>query len=96
VDAARIAQAVSDAGNAVAAVICGTDARYAAEASEVVEAARAAGVSHVYLAGPEKAVSDTGAAPAATSDTASKPYEYLTAKIDAIAALSALLTRLGA
>ena len=94
-DAAGIAQAVSDAGGAVAAVICGTDARYAAEASGAVEAARAAGVSQVYLAGPEKAMADTGAAPAA-SEPADKPDGYLTAKIDAIAALAALLTRLGA
>jgi methylmalonyl-CoA mutase len=85
-DAAGVAQAVSDAGGAVAAVICGTDARNAQEASGVVEAARGAGVSHVYLAGPEKAV----------AEAANKPDEYLTAKIDAIAALSALLTRLGA
>lgn len=85
-DAAGIAQAVSDAGGAVAAVVCGTDARYAEEASGAVEAARAAGVSYVYLAGAEKAV----------AEAANKPDEYLTAKIDAIAALSALLTRLGA
>lgn len=85
-DAAGVAQAVSDAGGAVAAVICGTDARYAQEASDVVESARGAGVSHIYLAGPEKAV----------AEAANKPDEYLTAKIDAIAALSALLTRLGA
>jgi methylmalonyl-CoA mutase len=85
-DAAGIAQAVADAGGAVAAVICGTDARYGQEASGAVEAARAAGVSHIYLAGPEKAV----------ADAATKPDEYLTATIDAIAALSALLTRLGA
>ncbi len=50
-------------------------------------AARAAGVSHVYLAGPEKAVADAGHP---------KPDDYLTAKIDAVAALSTLLTRLGA
>jgi len=85
-DAAGIAQAVSDAGGAAVAVVCGTDARYAEEASGAVEAARAAGVSHIYLAGPEKAV----------AEAANKPDEYLTAKIDAIAALSALLTRLGA
>ncbi|BBX02779.1 methylmalonyl-CoA mutase small subunit [Mycolicibacterium moriokaense] len=85
-DAAGVAQAVSFADGADVAVICGTDTRYAAEASGVVDAARAAGVSHVYLAGPEKAV----------ADAASKPDEYLTARIDAIAALSALLTRLGA
>jgi methylmalonyl-CoA mutase len=86
VDAAAVAQAVSDAGGAIAAVVCGTDARYREEASEVVKAARAAGVSHVYLAGPEAAV----------ADAADKPDDYLTAKIDAVAALSTLLTRLGA
>nr|MDP9166745.1 methylmalonyl-CoA mutase [Actinomycetota bacterium] len=86
VAAAGVAQAVSEAGNPVAVVICGTDARYAEEASEVVAAARAAGVSHVYLAGPEKAV----------ADSAERPDEYLTATIDAIDALTTLLTRLGA
>ncbi len=84
-DAAGVAKAVADAG-AVAAVVCGTDARYGDEASDVVKAARAAGVSHIYLAGPEKAV----------AQAANKPDEYLTAKIDAVAALSTLLTRLGA
>ncbi|OPX11223.1 methylmalonyl-CoA mutase small subunit [Mycobacterium sp. AT1] len=86
VSAAGVGQAVTDAGNPAAVVICGTDARYADEASEVVRAAREAGVSHVYLAGPAKAV----------SEAADKPDEYLTAKIDAINALSTLLTRLGA
>ncbi|KUH65703.1 methylmalonyl-CoA mutase [Mycolicibacterium novocastrense] len=68
------------------AVICGTDARYAEEASAAVEEARAAGVTHVLLAGPEKAVAQAD----------SKPDGYLTAKIDAVATLSDLLTRLGA
>ncbi len=86
VDAAGVAAVVAAAGNPVAAVICGTDARYATEVSDVVEAARAAGVSHVYLAGPEKAV----------AESPTKPDDYLTAKIDAIAALSILLDRLGA
>ena len=44
------------------------------------------GVARIYLAGPEKAVADAGA----------KPDDYLTAKIDAVDALSTLLTRLGA
>ena len=70
------------------AVICGTDARYGTEVTEVVEAARAAGVQQIYLAGPEKAVVDVPAA--------GRPDGYLTAKIDAVEALSALLTRLGA
>jgi methylmalonyl-CoA mutase len=86
VDAAGVAQAVADAGHPVAAVICGTDARYGTDVADVTEAARAAGVSHVYLAGPEKAV----------ADAPTKPDDYLTAKIDAVAALSTLLTRLGA
>lgn len=86
VTADGVATAVQDAGGAVAVVLCGTDTRYAEEASGIVEAARAAGVSHVYLAGPEKAV----------AESATKPDDYLTAKIDAIAALSTLLTRLGA
>jgi methylmalonyl-CoA mutase len=68
------------------AVICGTDARYAAEASAAVEAAWEAGVSYVLLAGPEKAVAEAD----------SKPDGYLTAKIDAVEVLSDLLTRLGA
>jgi methylmalonyl-CoA mutase len=88
VDAAGVAAAVDAGGQSVVAVVCGTDTRYAQEASDVVAAARAAGVSHVYLAGPEKALADSGAD--------NKPDEYLTAKIDAIAALSTLLTRLGA
>jgi methylmalonyl-CoA mutase len=72
--------------DAKVAVICGTDARYATEASGAVDAARKAGVSRVLLAGPEKAVAEAD----------SKPDDYLTAKIDAVKALSDLLTRLGA
>ena len=79
-------EAVTEDTGAKVAVICGTDARYAAEASAAVEAARKAGVSHVLLAGPEKAVAETD----------SKPDGYVTAKIDAVEVLSDLLTRLGA
>jgi len=79
-------EAVTEDADAKVAVICGTDARYATEASGAVEAARKAGVSHVLLAGPEKAVAEAD----------SKPDDYLTAKIDAVEALSDLLTRLGA
>jgi methylmalonyl-CoA mutase len=86
VDAAGVAQAVADAASPSVAVICGTDKRYSDQASDIVEAARAAGVSRVYLAGPEKAVGGAG----------HRPDEYLTAKIDAVEALSNLLTRLGA
>ncbi len=76
----------ADAGSFTVAVICGTDARYAQEASAAVDAARKAGVSHVLLAGSEKAVAEAD----------SKPDDYLTAKIDAVKTLSDLLTRLGA
>jgi methylmalonyl-CoA mutase len=79
-------EAVSEDADAKVAVICGTDARHATEASVAVDAARKAGVSHVLLAGPEKAVAQAD----------SKPDGYLTAKIDAVEALSDLLTRLGA
>ena len=79
-------EAVTEDADAKVAVICGTDARYATEASAAVDAARNAGVAHVLLAGPEKAVADAD----------SKPDDYLTAKIDAVNALSDLLTRLGA
>ena len=86
VDANSLPQAVSEAGSPATAVICGTDKRYAAEAAGVVEAARGAGIDRVYLAGPEKAV----------GDATERPDEYLTAKINAVEALSNLLTRLGA
>ena len=86
VDAAGLAAAVTDAGSPTVAVICGTDKRYGDEASDIVRAARAAGVSHVCLAGPEKAV----------GEAEHRPDEFLTAKINAVEALSNLLTRLGA
>ncbi|WP_454790046.1 methylmalonyl-CoA mutase small subunit [Mycolicibacterium lutetiense] len=86
VEAAAIAAAVADAGAPTVAVLCGTDARYGAEASGAVAAAHAAGVRQVLLAGPEKAVAEAD----------SKPDGYLTAKIDAVEALSNLLTGLGA
>jgi methylmalonyl-CoA mutase len=79
-------EAVTEDAGAKVAVICGTDARYAAEASGAVEAARKAGVTYVLLAGPEKAVAEAD----------SKPDGYATAKIDAVEVLSDLLTRLGA
>ena len=79
-------EAVTEDADAKVAVICGTDARYATEASSAVDAAHKAGISHVLLAGPEKAVAEAD----------SKPDDYLTAKIDAVKALSDLLTRLGA
>jgi methylmalonyl-CoA mutase len=89
VDASGVAAAVADVAKAespVVVVICGTDKRYHDEAAGIVEAARSAGVARVYLAGPEKALPDGG----------DRPDEFLTAKIDAVEALSNLLTRLGA
>jgi methylmalonyl-CoA mutase len=86
VDASRVTSAVADADSPTVAVICGTDKRYHDEAAAVVETARNAGVSRVYLAGPEQALGDTGP----------RPDEFLTAKIDAVEALSNLLTGLGA
>lgn len=86
VDADGVAKAVADAGTPAVAVLCGTDGRYGAEASTIVEAARGAGVSHVCLAGPQKAVAEAD----------HQPDEFLTAKINAVEALSNLLDRLGA
>lgn len=85
-DAAGVAAAVREAQATAAVVICGTDKRYGEEAAGVVEAARDAGVSRVYLAGPEKAL----------GDAEHRPDEFLTAKINAVEALSNLLARLGA
>lgn len=87
VNAAGVAEAVA-AAKTDTAVICGTDKRYAAEAGGVVEAARGAGLQHICLAGPEKALEGTA--------DEHRPDDYLTAKIDAVEALSNLLTRLGA
>jgi methylmalonyl-CoA mutase len=87
VDAATTVEAVRTAGAAVA-LVCGTDARYGSDAAAVVAAARAAGAEQILLAGPEKAVADVPAE--------SRPDGYLTAKINAVEALSSLLTRLGA
>jgi methylmalonyl-CoA mutase len=85
--ALKAVEAVRDAGTSVA-VICGTDARYGDEVAAIVTAARAAGVQRIYLAGPNKAVVDV--------PPEARPDDYLTAKIDAVEALSALLDGLGA
>ncbi|QDC14689.1 methylmalonyl-CoA mutase small subunit [Rhodococcus ruber] len=87
VDDDSIAAAVRDAAVTVA-VVCGTDKRYGEQAGAAVTALRDAGVGTVLLAGPEKAVSETGGA--------ARPDGFLTAKIDAIAALTDLLNTLGA
>ena len=86
VTADTVAAVLADGAGAEVAVLCGTDARYGQEVAAVVAAARAAGADHILLAGPEKAVA--GAEPT--------PDGYVTAKIDAVAVLSDLLTRLGA
>ncbi|MBS9532287.1 methylmalonyl-CoA mutase small subunit [Mycobacterium sp. M1] len=86
VDSAGVAAAIAQAATPGAVVLCGTDKRYADEAAGVVAAARAAGATRVYLAGPATAVADVDP----------KPDDYLTMKIDAVQVLSDLLTRLGA
>ncbi|QNI06752.1 methylmalonyl-CoA mutase small subunit [Mycobacterium kubicae] len=86
VDADDVGNAVKEAQSPSVAVVCGTDKRYQEEAAGVVRAARAAGISRIYLAGPEKAI----------GDASDRPDDYLTAKINAVQALSDLLTRLGA
>ncbi|OZD10221.1 methylmalonyl-CoA mutase small subunit [Rhodococcus sp. 06-235-1A] len=82
-----IAAAV-EASSASTAVVCGTDKRYADEAATAVDALRAAGVTQVLLAGPEKIF--------AGIDGASRPDGFLTAKVDAVAVLTELLDTLGA
>ena len=88
VTAAGVAGAVSAAGSPTVAVVCGTDARRGTGCLGRREAARGAGLSQIYLAGPQKAVADV--------EGDGRPDDYLTAKIDAVEALSTLLTRLGA
>jgi methylmalonyl-CoA mutase len=86
--AVAVPSVVAEAGSVNIAVICGTDARYHLDVPAIVDAARAAGVGQIYLAGPQRAIADVG--------EAHRPDGYLTAKIDAVAVLSDLLTRLGA
>ncbi len=90
VDAAGVAAAVTQAGSPPVAVICGTDKRYTTEAAGIVEAARNGGVKWVCLAGPKQALEQ------APTGRTNRPDEYLAAKINAVQALSDLLTRLGA
>ncbi|WP_051027141.1 methylmalonyl-CoA mutase family protein [Nocardia higoensis] len=70
------------------AVLCGSDARYGTDAGAAVEALRAAGVETVLLAGAAKAVAEL--------DGEQRPDGFLAAKIDAVAALSDLLEKVGA
>ncbi|HUO40076.1 MAG TPA: methylmalonyl-CoA mutase small subunit [Mycobacterium sp.] len=87
-DATGVADAAAGAGSPDSAVICGTDARYATEVAAVVEAAHAAGIATLYLAGQQRAVADV--------DESHLPDDYLTATVDAVRVLSTLLTRSGA
>ncbi|WP_174186157.1 methylmalonyl-CoA mutase family protein [Nocardia barduliensis] len=82
-----IAAAATEAGAPIA-VLCGSDTRYGSEAGAVVEQLRAAGVSTVLLAGAAKAVADL--------EDAQRPDGFLAARIDAVAALSGLLEKVGA
>jgi methylmalonyl-CoA mutase len=82
-----IAAAATEAGAPIA-VLCGSDTRYGSEAGAAVEQLRAAGVGTVLLAGSAKAVADLAAA--------QRPDGFLAARIDAVAALSGLLEKVGA
>lgn len=86
-DIAGIGKAATESGTTIA-VLCGTDARYAAEAGAAVEQLRSAGIATVLLAGPEKAVAELSGT--------ERPDAFLTARMDAVTALSGLLEKLGA
>lgn len=88
VTADGIAAALDELADArTVVVICGTDKRYGAESVAAVAAAKAAGVSSVLLAGPERAFPGQG------DDIA--PDGFLTMKIDAVETLTGLLDTLG-
>ncbi|MFC8045732.1 methylmalonyl-CoA mutase family protein [Nocardia sp. NPDC057353] len=80
-----IAAAAQESGAPIA-VLCGSDTRYAEQAGDAVRALKSAGVETVLLAGAAKAV----------AGVADQPDGYLAAKIDAVAALSGLLEKVGA
>ena len=82
-----IGAAATESGAKIA-VLCGTDARYGSEAETAVRQLREAGVATVLLAGPEKAVAEL--------PQAQRPDGFLTARMDAVEALSGLLEKLGA
>lgn len=78
-----IATAVKESGTKIA-VLCGTDKRYGEQGAAAVTALREAGIEQVLLAGPEKIFADV-------EDGAARPDGFLTARIDAVAALTELL-----
>lgn len=80
-------EAVTEAGPSIA-VLCGSDTRYGSDAAAAVAELRAAGVTTVLLAGPEKAVAELSGA--------DRPDGFVTARMDAVAALTGLLEKLGA
>ncbi len=86
-DLAHISDAVRDAGTTVA-VLCGSDKRYVTDGVPAVDALRVAGISTVLLAGPDKTFAE--------AQGADRPDGFLTARIDAVSALSGLLDTLGA
>ncbi|MFX0576383.1 methylmalonyl-CoA mutase family protein [Nocardia nepalensis] len=86
-EVAGIGAAATESGAAIA-VLCGSDKRYAEQAGAAVEQLRAAGIETVLLAGAEKAVAELS--------EAQRPDGYLAARIDAVAALSDLLEKVGA
>ncbi|RVW03338.1 methylmalonyl-CoA mutase small subunit [Rhodococcus spongiicola] len=79
-----IAKAVEESGARIA-VLCGTDKRYGEQGAVAVAALRTAGIERVLLAGPEKTFKDAEGGPAD-----GRPDTFLTARIDAVAALTEL------
>lgn len=86
-EVSAIASAATEAGAPIA-VLCGSDTRYGSEAGAAVEQLRAAGVPTVLLAGSAKALAEL--------EDAQRPDGFLAARIDAVAALSGLLEKVGA
>ncbi|MFM9376032.1 methylmalonyl-CoA mutase family protein [Gordonia sp. VNK21] len=87
VDADGVAALVAEHPGSIA-VLCGTKARYQEDGPGVAAAARAAGIDHLLLAGPEREWPD-GPSPAG-----SPPDGSLKAGIDAVTVLTELLDRL--
>ncbi|TSD95406.1 methylmalonyl-CoA mutase small subunit [Skermania sp. ID1734] len=86
-DPTTIGDVVREVG-ATTAVLCGSDPRYTTDGPEAVQALRSAGIDRVLVAGPEKVF--------AQATGTDRPDGFLTARIDAVAALSELLDYLGA